>query len=112
MLNLIVNSFQLVISSNETTSYAQFLYADDEIQWIKSTDKHPHGGNQIARAVFVAAEDKIYALPESYSRRMFDINKETNVALPGVFLYRISESTIVNPQEDDEEADDYYPYDP
>ncbi|XP_003375523.1 putative Low-density lipoprotein receptor repeat class B [Trichinella spiralis] len=107
-----VNSFQLVISSNETTSYAQFLYADDEIQWIKSTDKHPHGGNQIARAVFVAAEDKIYALPESYSKRMFDINKETNVALPGVFLYRISESTIVNPQEDDEEADDYYPYDP
>ncbi|KRX88301.1 Nidogen-1 [Trichinella pseudospiralis] len=107
-----INSFQLVISSNETTSYAQFLYADDEIQWIKSTDKYPHGSNQIARAAFVDAENNIYALPESYSKRMFDINKETNVALPGVFLYRISESTIVSPQDDDEEADDYYPYDP
>ena len=58
------NSFQLVVASNDSTSYAAFLYA--KIQWIQSEGKEtPMRPDTPGQAGFVAADGRHQTLAGS-----------------------------------------------
>ncbi|KFD49897.1 hypothetical protein M513_09226 [Trichuris suis] len=97
------NSFQLVISTNGTSSYAEFLYADGGMQWIQSDLKFPNVPNpHTAQAGFVSPNSAPYLLSQSNAPTMALIAEYSNVDLPGMFLYRIT-GKITDPKMADEE---------
>uniref|UniRef100_A0A5S6R3I4 Nidogen-1 n=1 Tax=Trichuris muris TaxID=70415 RepID=A0A5S6R3I4_TRIMR len=99
------NSFQLVISTNGSSSYAEFLYADGGLQWIQSDLKYPNVPNpHTAQAGFAAPRNEPYLLSQSNAPTMSLITEASNVDLPGMFLYRIT-GKITEPKMADE--DDY-----
>ena len=79
-----VNTFQLVLASNGTISFAAFLYRT--IQW----------GAGIAG--FDAADNqRFFMLPGSLTTRTRDFPAEGNIHIPGAYMFRIDSRRISFP---------------
>ncbi|VDP36515.1 unnamed protein product [Soboliphyme baturini] len=123
------NSFQLVVSGNESTTYVEFLYADNEIEWVVSKEKFPLNDPVYAQLGFVkksgadAPFNPLQPLGTSKPEDiLLHIYQYTNRHVPGAFLFRVSGESVVTPgvtvkydegsddlqeQGDDEEDEEY-----
>ena len=72
------NTFQVVLATDGYQSYVLFLYGD--IQW----------GDR-ALIGFNAGRDQIgsYILPSSLTPDVVNVNQQSNVGIPGIFLFRV-----------------------
>jgi nidogen (entactin) len=86
-----VNTFQLVLANSGAESYALLHYTEDGIQWIRGQGKARPVTNDVpAQAGFNAGDDVRYTtLPGSGSENIKDLSILSNVAIPGVWVYRI-----------------------
>ncbi|XP_046738745.1 nidogen isoform X3 [Diprion similis] len=83
------NTYQVVISSNGTHSYAEFLYAPQGIQWIQA-DFHPGGlPDARAQAGVVARDGRMYILKGSGSDQVVNLDKWSNIGEPGKWVLGI-----------------------
>ena len=93
-----MNSFQCVLATDGTQSYAIFLYADEEIQW---TTGDAHGGinglGGIPAQVGFNKGDGIgfTTINKSRTQDIIKINSASNTGIPGVMVFKISDETII-----------------
>ena len=60
-----MNSFQIVIASDGSNSFAFFHYADGGIQWIKAMGKNRNMPDARAQAGIISGEGTFFTLPGS-----------------------------------------------
>ncbi|XP_046419384.1 nidogen isoform X1 [Neodiprion fabricii] len=83
------NTYQVVISSNGTHSYAEFLYAPQGIQWIQA-DSHPGSlPDARAQAGVVSRDGRMYTLKDSGSDQVVNLDKWSNIGEPGKWVLGI-----------------------
>ena len=88
------NTFQCVLATDGTKSYAIYLYADDMIQWTTGdNDGGVNGLGGAAAQVGINRGDGVEAVIVNGSRAndITDIFRNSNVGVPGVFIFDISE---------------------
>ncbi|CAG5121406.1 unnamed protein product [Candidula unifasciata] len=88
LLHTLVNTFQLVITTNGKDSFAFFHYLDNGIQWTSSQGKFvPLYNDKPAQAGIDGGEGLFYKLPGSADTVSF-VNG-SNVNIPGVWMFQI-----------------------
>ncbi|XKL63994.1 hypothetical protein PGB90_006358 [Kerria lacca] len=87
-----VNTFQVVVASNETDSYVEFLYADDGIQWLQG-DGQPGTGlpDAKAQAGFVAYNGRIRLLQGSGTDQIRNLMRLSNTNEEGLWIFRVGD---------------------
>ena len=92
------NTFQAVLATDSVRSFVIFLYADGEIQWTSGDGSHGvHGlGGTPAQVGFNAGDGIRHAvIPASYTDAIINITHTSNVDIPGVWVFRVDEETVV-----------------
>lgn len=85
-----VNSFQLVIASDGSDSFAIYLYADDGINWVRGDGKFFPVEDVFAQVGVEAADGQRYfTFPESGTQNVARLQRTSNVGLPGVWSLKI-----------------------
>ena len=97
-MTLQTNTFQCILITNGVTSYAAFLYADDEIQW--TTGDLSGGSNGLggtAAHVGFNAGDNInfFNVPGSQTPEIINITNTSNIGIDGVWVFRVDGEEIV-----------------
>ena len=83
-----VNTFQCVMASDSNSLYVLFLYAD--IQWTRADE-----GSALAQAGFNAGDNRtFYLIPGSGTEAIRNINSTSNVGVPGMWIFKVSESFV------------------
>ncbi|XP_034249826.1 nidogen [Thrips palmi] len=85
-----VNTFQVAVSSDGTQSYAEFLYADDGIQWVRGVSRQQGLPDARAQVGFVGGDGSFFEVRGSGTDHVINVNKWTNVNVPGHYAFRIS----------------------
>ena len=84
------NTFQCVLATDGYESYVIFLYAHEEIQWSfdQFTRFHALAG--------ISAGDGINfnTIPESQTADITNIDKTSNVGIPGVWMFQAGKSML------------------
>lgn len=70
-----VNTYQVAVSSDGTQSYAEFLYADDGIQWVQGVSRQQGLPDARAQAGFVSGDGRYFELRSSGTDQIININK-------------------------------------
>ena len=87
------NTFQCVMGTDGTRSFVTYLYADGEIQWAVSEDHR----SLPAQVGFNAGDGiRFFAVPESRSPGIINIDTTSNVDVPGVWVFRVDQEGIMN----------------
>ena len=92
-LPLQIVSFQCVLMTNGTISFAKFLYADGEIQWTTgdaSGGSNGFGGTP-AQVGFDAGDgERFSSVPGSQTDAIVNISTTSNVGIPGVWTFQVN----------------------
>ncbi|KAE8752468.1 hypothetical protein FOCC_FOCC000590 [Frankliniella occidentalis] len=89
--SILVNTYQVVVSSDGTQSFAEFLYADGGIQWVQGVSRQQGGlPDARAQAGFVSADGRHFELKGSGTDHIINVDKWSNVNEAGAFIFRIS----------------------
>ncbi|CAF3395552.1 unnamed protein product, partial [Rotaria sp. Silwood2] len=84
-----LNTFQIVLSTNGDHSFVFFLYHD--IQWAKPSNN----SNSYAQAGFNAGDGITFSmLPHSRTQEIVQLVNESNVNIPGLFIFRVDTDKI------------------
>ncbi|KAJ8309420.1 hypothetical protein KUTeg_014294 [Tegillarca granosa] len=86
------NSFQILIASDGQDSFVCFHYLDDGINWLASKGKFrdQNVNDPPAQAGFDSGEGRLHLkLPFSGKPRVKSLASESNVNVPGVWIYQI-----------------------
>ena len=88
------NTFQCVLATDLTTSFAIFLYAKGEIQW--TTGDSAGGENGLGGTpaqVGINTGDKINSVtvPESLTPEIINISTTSNVGVPGLWIFQVDQ---------------------
>ena len=80
------------------SSYATFVYEDRGINWTTSDrNGRINGlGGRPALAGFDSRDGTVFNLPGSGTASVVNLTTTSNVGVPGVFVFRISGSVIMN----------------
>ncbi|XP_077526429.1 nidogen [Haemaphysalis longicornis] len=93
-----VNSFQVVIGSEEGQAYALLLYPQGGLQWIQGDGKNPVLPDAKAQAGFMSGDGRRFtALRGSGTDHVINLDKMSNTAVPGLWAYQISGNEVVSP---------------
>jgi len=89
-----MNTFQCVLATDLTTSFAIFLYANGEIQW--TTGDSAGGENGLGGTpaqVGINTGDKISSVtvPESLTPEIINISTTSNVGVPGLWIFQVDQ---------------------
>lgn len=86
------------MATNGATSFVIFLYADDGIQWTTGDTDGMNGfGGTPAQVGFNAGDGTRYAsVPGSQTPEIINISTTSNVAVPGVWIFRVDQEEIDN----------------
>jgi len=86
-----VNTFQLVMATDGSTSFAMFLYPEDGIQWIRGTGKNRNSADARAQAgiMFLLQDGAYTLLPFSGHDQIANVASWSNTDKPGLFLFRV-----------------------
>ena len=88
-----VNTFQCVLMTDGTISFAMFLYADGEIQWTTgdaSRGRNGFGGTP-AQVGFDAGDGvRFFSVPGSQTAEIVNIDTTSNIGIPGVWLFQVN----------------------
>lgn len=87
----LLNTFQIVISSDGQDSFAWYHYLDDGINWITSMGKEsPFYPDPPAQAGFDSGENmRYYRFPQSGTQQIRDLATSSNINVPGAWLFKI-----------------------
>ncbi len=91
------NTFQCVMATDGINSFVIFLYADGEIQWTTGDASGGTGGlgGTPAQVGFNAGDGIRFAtVPGSRTSDIINITQTSNVAVPGVWIFRVDEEDI------------------
>ncbi|XP_065308786.1 nidogen-like [Dermacentor albipictus] len=92
------NTFQLVVGSEPGRAYALLLYPHAGVQWVLADPKSPGHPDAKAQAGFMAGDGRRFtALRGSGTDHVVNLDKMSNTAVPGQWLYHISGSEVVGP---------------
>ena len=88
------NTFQCVLVSSVKESFAIFLYPDKRIEW--TTGDSSGGSNGLGGTAALAGIDAgdgvtFKTIPGSLTSSIINITQTTNVDIPGIWMFRISE---------------------
>ena len=86
-----VNTFQCVLATNEFESFVFFLYNDGGIQWTTGDDSggtNGLGGHEAVVGISAGDGDNFVMIPESGSPCILNIDKMSNVGIPGVWMFK------------------------
>ena len=87
------NTFQCVLATNGDSSFVIFLYADNGIEWLWSSD---HEGIP-AQVGFNAGDGlRYFSHPDSFTTRLFEIPTTTNVKQPGTWMFKVDGQAVVS----------------
>ncbi len=98
-MNTQTNTFQCVMATDGVSSFVIFLYADGEIQWTTGDQSGGMDGlGGIPAIVGFSAGDGIRYTKVAGSRTdaIINITQTSNVAVPGVWIYRVDGEGIVS----------------
>ena len=87
------NTFQCVLASDGSSSFAVFLYADGGIQWTTGDNSGGAGGRGGTPALAgVNAGDGIQSetVPGSNTQAIINIAMTSNINIPGMWVFRVS----------------------
>jgi len=89
-LLLQTNTFQCVLATDGYESYVIFLYAHERIQWGIG-DYH-----RFRALAGISAGDRISfnTIPESQTADIINIDKTSNVGIPGVWMFQAGKSML------------------
>ncbi|KAJ9588281.1 hypothetical protein L9F63_018354, partial [Diploptera punctata] len=87
-----VNTFQVVVSSDGSDSYVEFLYPEGGIQWIQGTGQASGLPDARAQAGLVSGDGRLYTLRGSGTDQIQNLDKWTNVGIEGLWLFHIGET--------------------
>lgn len=92
------NTFQLVVGSDTGRAYAMLLYPRGGVQWVQAEPKSPALPDAKAQAGFMAGDGRRFtALRGSGTDHVVNLDKMSNTAVPGQWLYQISGDEVVGP---------------
>ncbi|KAL3211186.1 hypothetical protein MRX96_000866 [Rhipicephalus microplus] len=92
------NTFQLVVGSDTGRTYAMLLYPRGGVQWVQAEPKSPALPDAKAQAGFMAGDGRRFtALRGSGTDHVVNLDKMSNTAVPGQWLYQISGDEAVGP---------------
>ncbi|KAL1423396.1 hypothetical protein MTO96_021153 [Rhipicephalus appendiculatus] len=92
------NTFQLVVGSDTGRAYAMLLYPRGGVQWVQAEPKSPALPDAKAQAGFMAGDGRRFtALRGSGTDHVVNLDKMSNTAVPGQWLYQISGNEVVGP---------------
>ncbi len=89
------------MATDGVTSFVLFLYADEEIQWTTGDASGGTGGTGglggIAAEVGFNAGDgvRFATVPGSRTNEIINVEHTSNVAVPGMWVFRVDEEHIV-----------------
>ena len=85
------NTFQCILATDGIYSFAIFLYADNLIQWSLGDESEAH-----AQAGFNAGDGvRHLTIGGSQTPAIVDIETTSNIGVPGKYLFRVDDTTIV-----------------
>lgn len=85
----LLNTFQAAVIYNEEKTFVQFIYPASGLNWIQG-ETGPLGLPDIrAQAGFVAEDGRFYNLDGSGTDNVRYVNENSNVGVPGVWLFRV-----------------------
>lgn len=84
-----MNTFQAVMASNGTDSFAMLYYVDNGIQWIQSQGKNPDYPDARAQAGFSSETGDYYELQGSGTDQVVNLELLSNVDMPGVWMFHL-----------------------
>lgn len=108
------NTFQIVIASDELTSFVILNYLDGGIQWIQGGGKYAGiRDDPPAQAGFDSGSGNIHLqLPNSGTRQVQNLATDSNVNVPGVWMYHIGNTKGSNVQSPDINTGDVIIFEP
>nr|XP_040583540.1 nidogen-like [Lepeophtheirus salmonis] len=83
-----LNTYQIVIASDENDSYVLLLYPENGIQWVKGKGKTQGVPDATAQAGIISGEGQYVEMPFSGKDQVRHMAKWSNVNEPGVFMYK------------------------
>lgn len=87
-----VNTFQVVIASDGSDSYVEFLYADGGIQWIQGIGQSSGLPDARAQSGLVSGDGRLYTLRGSGTDQIQNLDKWSNVGVNGVWVFHIGQT--------------------
>ena len=79
------NSFQAIVVSDGHYTFSIFIYGD--IQW----------GTSSTFVGFNLGNHSSFMVPGSRSSAVTNIERESNVGVPGLFVYRVDQNEVIEP---------------
>lgn len=90
--NLQTNTFQCVLATDGVRSFVIFLYADNGIEWLWSSD-HLEIPGQVG---FNAGDGvRFFSHPDSFTTRLYDIPTSSNIGVSGVWVFKVDGEEVV-----------------
>ncbi|KAL0266614.1 UNVERIFIED_CONTAM: hypothetical protein PYX00_009108 [Menopon gallinae] len=84
-----VNTFQVAVITSGHDSYAEFLYPEDGIQWIRGSMSTSGLPDAFAQAGFMSGDGRILTLKGSGTDQVLNLNQWSNIGNPGQWIFRI-----------------------
>ena len=85
-MHLQLNTYQVILTSDEVSTYVLFLYRD--IQF----------GNSFTSIGFNAGDgERGYNFPTNLHGGLFNLASNSNAGLSGVYMFRVDQNTILEP---------------
>ena len=94
------NTFQLLLMTDNTTTFLCIFYADDMIQWTTGDADGGVGGLGGDPAdVGIVADDRqtAFLLPGSNTSDVLTLDRRSNVYMPGHWSYRVDGTNVTEP---------------
>ena len=98
MYYLQTNTFQCVLATTITDSFVLFLYADGGIQWTTGDSSDGINGlNGTEALAGINAGDGVnfVTIPGSMTPGIMNITKNSNVGIPGMWIFKVGEGTYM-----------------
>ena len=93
-----MNTFQCVLATNQFESFVIFLYNDGGIQWTTGDDSggsNGLGGIQATAGISAGNSIDYVMIPGSRTSSIINIDKTSNVGIPGLWIFKVGTSTYV-----------------
>ena len=86
------NTFQLVLATDGSRSFAIFLYLDDGIQWTtgsRNGGSNGLGGTEAQVGYDAGDSVNYYTINGSMTPSIVDIETTSNVGIPGMYIFEV-----------------------
>ena len=89
-----------MLTSDTTHSFVLFLYADDLIQWTTGdiTGSNGLGGIPAQCGLNAGDGNRFFSIPGSQTAAIINIYSTSNIDVPGIWVFRVDQNTIIHPQ--------------